>query len=206
MPVSLSFPTVRFCSSGHRAIPWTRRASIAAAFRPELWRGRRIAPTREGPRNELSNRAHDSTSGRSTHYASGHLIRVFHGIGHIFSSLYPFHWRSCCLVALAPRCGTCYFAPNICSVMPLPMAMWFPRSNAICGAGAVARDCFGGNKPGQGWGASLARASVSRADQTSAFSLCMWERCCWRRHIFLPPASSGRYRLVAVTPFRGFVR
>jgi hypothetical protein len=140
MPVSLSFPTVRFCSSGHRAIPWTRRASIAAAFRPELWPGRRIAPTREGPRNESSNRAHDSTSGRSTHYASGHLIRVFHGIGHIFSSLYPFHWRSCCLVALAPRCGTCYFAPNICSVMPLPMAMWFPRSNAICGAGAVARD------------------------------------------------------------------
>jgi hypothetical protein len=105
MPVSLSFPTVRFCSSGHRAIPWTRRASIAAAFRPELWRGRRIAPTREGPRNESSNRAHDSTSGRSTHYASGHLIRVFHGIGHIFSSLYPFHWRSCCLVALAPGAG-----------------------------------------------------------------------------------------------------
>jgi hypothetical protein len=99
MPVSLSLPTVRFYSSGHCAIPRTRRVSIAAAFRPEVWRGRRIAPTREGPRNESSNRAHESTSGRSTHSASGHLIRVFQGIGHIFSSLYPFHWRSCSLVA-----------------------------------------------------------------------------------------------------------
>src|SRR5262245_19810078 len=91
MPVSLSFPTVRFCSSGHCATHRTRRVSIPAAFRPEVWRGRRIAPTREGPRNESSNRAHGSTSGRSTHYASGHLIRVFRGIGHIFSSPYPFH-------------------------------------------------------------------------------------------------------------------
>ena len=32
----------------------------------------------------------ESTSARSTHYGSGHLIRVFHDIGHIFSSLYPF--------------------------------------------------------------------------------------------------------------------
>jgi hypothetical protein len=101
MLVSLSLPTVRFYSSGHFAIPRTRRVSIAAAFRPEVWRRRRIAPTREGPRNESSNRARESTSGRSTHYASGHLIRVFRGIGHIFSSPYPFHWRSCSLVALA---------------------------------------------------------------------------------------------------------
>ena len=75
--------------------------SIAAAFGPEVWRGRRIAPTRDGPRNESNNRAHEPTSGRSTHYASGHLIRVFRGTGHIFSSPYPFHWRSCSLVALA---------------------------------------------------------------------------------------------------------
>jgi hypothetical protein len=75
--------------------------SIAAAFRPEVWRGRRTAPTREGPRNASNNKAHEPTSGRSTHYASGHLIRVFRGIGHIFSSPYPFHWRSCSLVALA---------------------------------------------------------------------------------------------------------
>src|SRR5262249_59113284 len=53
------------------------------------WRGRRIAPAHEGPRNESNNKAHEPTSGRSTHYGSGHLIRVFRDIGHIFSSLYP---------------------------------------------------------------------------------------------------------------------
>jgi hypothetical protein len=105
MPVSLSLPTVRFYSSGHCAIPRTRRVSIAAAFRPEVWRGRRIAPTREGPRNESSNRAHDSTSGRSTHYASGYLIRVFRGIGHIFSSLYPFRWQVLFLSRFGRRPG-----------------------------------------------------------------------------------------------------
>ena len=55
----------------------------------QLWRGRRIAPAHEGPRNESNNKAHEPTSGRSTHYGSGHLIRVFRDIGHIFSSLYP---------------------------------------------------------------------------------------------------------------------
>src|SRR6516165_7187125 len=54
-----------------------------------VWRGRRIAPAREGPRNESNNNAHEPTSGRSTHYGSGRLIRVFRDIGHIFSSLYP---------------------------------------------------------------------------------------------------------------------
>src|SRR5262244_555110 len=52
-------------------------------------RGRRIAPAHEGPRNESNNNAHEPTSGRSTHYGSGRLIRVFRDIGHIFSSLYP---------------------------------------------------------------------------------------------------------------------
>jgi hypothetical protein len=55
----------------------------------QLWRGRRIAPSHEGPRNESNNNAHEPTSGRSTRYGSGHLIRVFRDIGHIFSSLYP---------------------------------------------------------------------------------------------------------------------
>ena len=113
MPVSLSLPTVRFYSSGHCAIPRTKRVSIAAAFRPEVWRGRRIAPTREGPRNESSNRAHESTSGRSTHYASGHLIRVCRDIGHIFSSPYPFHWRFCFLVALPPVPDLFLFAKHL---------------------------------------------------------------------------------------------
>jgi len=47
--------------------------SIAAAFRPYVWRWRRIAPVHEGPRSESSNNAHEPTSGRSTHYGSGHL-------------------------------------------------------------------------------------------------------------------------------------
>src|SRR5215468_6304898 len=54
-----------------------------------VWRGRHIAPAHEGPRNELSNNAHEPTSGRSTRYGSEHLIRVFRDIEHIFSSLYP---------------------------------------------------------------------------------------------------------------------
>src|SRR5262249_20617908 len=59
---------------------------IAAAFRPYVGRCRRIAPAHEGPRSESSNNAHEPTSGRSTHYGSGHLIRVFRDIEHIFSS------------------------------------------------------------------------------------------------------------------------
>src|SRR5215475_4087197 len=45
----------------------------------------RIAPAHEGPRNESNNKAHETTSARSTHYGNGHLIRVFHYTGHIFS-------------------------------------------------------------------------------------------------------------------------
>jgi hypothetical protein len=63
--------------------------------------GRRIAPAHEGPRNKSNNKAHEPTSGRSTHYGSGHLIRVFRDIGHIFSSPYPFI-GACVLVALPP--------------------------------------------------------------------------------------------------------
>ena len=55
----------------------------------QLWRRRRIAPAHEGPRNESNNKAHEPTSGRSTRYGSGRLIRVFRDIGHIFSLLYP---------------------------------------------------------------------------------------------------------------------
>src|SRR6516165_1603433 len=55
----------------------------------QLWRGRRIAPAHEGPRNESNNKAHEPTSGRSTRYGRGHLIRVSRDIRHIFSSLYP---------------------------------------------------------------------------------------------------------------------
>src|SRR5262245_56944939 len=50
--------------------------------------GRRIAPAHEGPRNKSNNNAHEPTSGRSTRYGSGDIIRVLRDIGHIFSSLY----------------------------------------------------------------------------------------------------------------------
>src|SRR5215472_9389290 len=53
-----------------------------------VWRGRCFAPAHEGPRNESNSKAHEPTIDRSTHYGSGHLIRVFRDIGHIFSLLY----------------------------------------------------------------------------------------------------------------------
>jgi hypothetical protein len=67
----------------------------------DVWRWR-IAPVRKGPRNESNNKAHEPTIVRSTHYGSAYLIRVFHDIGHIFSSPYPFIGGSVFLVALAP--------------------------------------------------------------------------------------------------------
>jgi hypothetical protein len=42
---------------------------------------------RERPYNDSNNKAHEPTSGRSTHCESGRLIQVFHDIGRIFSSL-----------------------------------------------------------------------------------------------------------------------
>ena len=47
-----------------------------------------VAPAHEEPRSGLNNSAHESTSGRSTNYGSGHLIRVFRDIGRIFSLLF----------------------------------------------------------------------------------------------------------------------
>src|SRR5215467_5408116 len=41
-----------------------------------VWRRRHIAPAHKGPRNESNNKAHEPTSGRSTRYGSGHLIRA----------------------------------------------------------------------------------------------------------------------------------
>jgi hypothetical protein len=65
-----------------------------------VWRGR-IAPAHEVPRKESNNKAHEPTSGRSTRYESGHLIRAFRDIGCIFSSQCPSHWRFCFLVGLS---------------------------------------------------------------------------------------------------------
>src|SRR6516164_8204500 len=47
-----------------------------------------VAPPHEEPRSGSSSSAHESTSGRSTNYGSGHLIRVFLDIGRIFSLLF----------------------------------------------------------------------------------------------------------------------
>jgi hypothetical protein len=82
-----------------------------------------------------------------------------------------------------------------------------PGSNAICGAGAVARKRTHRRKrprPGAGGRARPGPKFAERIEHRPR-SLCMWERC-WRRSHFLSPISSGRYRLVALTPFRGFVR
>jgi hypothetical protein len=47
--------------------------------------GVRVAPARDEPRTGSNNSERESTSGRSTNYGSGHLIRVFREIGRIFS-------------------------------------------------------------------------------------------------------------------------
>ena len=50
--------------------------------------GVRVAPAHDEPRNGSNNSERESTSGRSTNYGSGHLIRVFRDIGRIFSLLF----------------------------------------------------------------------------------------------------------------------
>jgi hypothetical protein len=56
-----------------------------------------------------------------------------------------------------------------------------------------------GGEPGRG-------LSLQSGSNIGLPSLCMWERC-WRRRVpFLSATSSGRYRLVALPPCRGFVR
>ena len=49
--------------------------------------GVRVAPAHDEPRSEPNNSERGSTSGHSTNYGSGHLIRVFRDIGRIFSLL-----------------------------------------------------------------------------------------------------------------------
>jgi len=51
-------------------------------------RWRRNAPARKALRNGSNKSAREATSGRSTNYGSGHLIRVFRDIGRIFSLLF----------------------------------------------------------------------------------------------------------------------
>jgi hypothetical protein len=51
-------------------------------------RWRRNAPARKELRNGSNKSEHEPTSGRSTNYGSGHLIRVFRDIGRIFSLLF----------------------------------------------------------------------------------------------------------------------
>jgi hypothetical protein len=50
--------------------------------------GVRVAPAHDEPRRGPNNSERESTSGRSTDYGSGHLIRVFRDIGRMFSLLF----------------------------------------------------------------------------------------------------------------------
>jgi hypothetical protein len=74
-----------------RSFLWT---AVRYDVPPTIWRGRCVAQAYEGLRNESNNKAHEPTSGRSTNYGSGHLIRAVRDIGHIFSSLCPFQLRA----------------------------------------------------------------------------------------------------------------
>jgi hypothetical protein len=56
-----------------------RRRFVPAIF------GVRVAPACDEPRSGSNNSERESTSGLSTNYGSGHLIRVFRDIGRIFS-------------------------------------------------------------------------------------------------------------------------
>jgi hypothetical protein len=82
-------------SSGGRAFGWRlwlhRSVSFSSGDCCEIGRcapaifGVRVAPARDEPRTGSNNSEHEATSGRSTNYGSGHLIRVFRDIGRIFS-------------------------------------------------------------------------------------------------------------------------
>jgi hypothetical protein len=50
--------------------------------------GVRVAPAHDEPRSGSNNSERESTSGRSTNYGGGDLIRVFRDIGRIFSLLF----------------------------------------------------------------------------------------------------------------------
>jgi hypothetical protein len=93
-----------------------------------VWRGRCIAPAHEGPRNHSNNKAHEPTSGRSTRYGSGHLIRVFRDIWHIFSSQCPSHWRFCFLVVLPCPRDLLLCAKHLFGVAMVAKDLW-ARSN-----------------------------------------------------------------------------
>src|SRR5215475_10497938 len=113
-----------------------QRTRGCASHQTEVWR---IAPAREGPRNESNNNAHKPTSGRSTHYGSEHLIRVFRDIGHIFSSLRPFIGGSVFLVALAAVPDLLFSAKYL-----------FGAANSVRSAMGV--PWGGGRCLGKGWG------------------------------------------------------
>jgi len=76
--------------SNRRPRLWIHRFGIiqlCGLLRPAMF-GVRVAPAHEEPRSGLNNSEHESTSGRSTNYESGRLIRVFRDIGRIFSLLF----------------------------------------------------------------------------------------------------------------------
>src|SRR5262249_44019355 len=126
----------------------------------------------------------------------------------------PIDWRMRFLVALPPERDLLLRAKYLFVAAIADGDAARPGSGAICGAAAVARNCRRrprthgrkrpralelGGEPGRG-------LSLQSGSNIGLSSLCMWERCWRRREPFLSPTSSGRYRLVALTPFRGFAR
>jgi hypothetical protein len=97
---SWPIPLLRSISSGGREfksaitpldIPFWHHSALRTVAREEdVYQrcGVRVAPAHEEPRSGSNNSEHESTSGRSTNYESGRLIRVFRDIGRIFSLLF----------------------------------------------------------------------------------------------------------------------
>jgi hypothetical protein len=83
---SISSSLMRVQIGGH-AFGYTVLVSFSSAdcAREE---GACVAAAHDEPRSGSNNSERESTSGRSTNYESGHLIRVFRDIGRIFSLLF----------------------------------------------------------------------------------------------------------------------
>jgi len=80
--------------------PWcSRHIRFGFADWCEVWRVShlwpRIALAHEELRNGPNRSAHESASGRSPHYGSGRLVRVFPDIAHTVSSLLPWAVTNC---------------------------------------------------------------------------------------------------------------
>jgi hypothetical protein len=116
--------------------------------------------------------------------------------------------------SLRPLCSFCYSAPNICSSLPCPMAMQlaWQRCDLRCRCGSKKLSAEATNSPkkkapavGAGGRARPGPKFAERIEHRPLRSACGRDVGGGESHL-LSATSSGRYRLVALTPFRGFVR